>query len=506
MSSNAPNVLAQKQALMQGGSPELVEAQHSAGKLTARERIEKVLDEGTFIEVGVFLKSRPDVITGKDVPCEGVVAGFGTVNDRPVYIYAQDYTVLSGSVGHMHAEKICKVMDMAAENGVPVIGILDSAGARIGEGADALNAYGKLFKKSADLSGVVPQLTLVCGPCVGAAAIAASMSDVTFVVDEIVQLGAYGAATYDAKAGKADATGIVSASYSTATSGLAQLRYAKEDECFEALKSFLEYLPSNNLEDAPILLSADDLNRDIPSFDGYLGSTDYDVKDVVKAIADDNSTFELGTEYAKNMVTAFVRINERSIGVVANQPSVDGGSIDTKGAEKASDFIILCDAFNIPVLTLVDTQGVVACSDQEAAGIVKRCAKLATSYAQATVPMVSLVLNKAVGSSYSLMASKALGMDMVYAWPSAQIAVLPSEAAAMMLYDEEIKKNDDPAKARAEFTDKYRQINASPIHAAQGGYIDDIIDPINTRPIQAAAFEMLCGKRVEPIARKHGTL
>jgi len=506
MTNKAPNALKLKEELLKGGSSKKVEQQRAAGKMTARERIDKIIDKDTFVEIGVFFKSRNNDFISDDAPCEGVVAGFGTVNLRPVYVYAQDYTVLSGSLGEMHAKKIVKTMEMAQSSGVPVIGIIDSAGARIQEGVDALNGYGEIIAKSVELSGVVPQIAVIAGPCIGAAAIAVSLVDVTIAVEEISSLGAYSGVVYDAKDGIDYVSDVTSAAFAGASSGLAKVVCKDEEEAYLKLKNLLDYLPSSNMEDAPDDVVSDDINRNTPELDIFMGNSSYDIKQIIKAVSDGGDFFEVYEDYAQSAVCGFMRMNSRSVGVVANQPSSDGGVIKSDSAKKMASFIGLCDSFNLPVVTLVDTVGLECTSDAEKAGFVKDAAKIAYAYASATVPMVTLLLNKATGSAYSLMGSKALGADLVYAWPSASIEILPAGTAAQIVYEDEIKKSDDPVKARAAYTQKFTEYNSSPIAAAQRGYIDDIIDPINTRPILTAALEMLYSKYSDMPAKKHGNM
>ena len=506
MTNMAPNVLKLKEELLKGGGADKVEMQKSAGKLTARERIEKIIDKDTFVEIGVFVKSRENSFCADSAPCEGVVAGFGTVDARPVYVYAQDYTVLSGSMSEMHADKIVKAMDMAVASGVPVIGILDSAGARIQEGIDALNGYSKIFAKSAQISGVVPQVNVIAGPCVGAAAIAASLADINIAVSEISTVGAFGGSVYDAKDGLDYKSDITSAEFSGSVSGTADIVCKNEDEAYLNLKKLLDFLPSSNMEDAPEGVMADDVNRNVPELDAYIGNSSYDIKNIIKAFADGSDFFEVSSDYAKNAVCGFARINSRSVGIVANQPESDGGTVTAAAAKKMASFIGLCDSFNVPVVTLVDTVGIECSSCAEKAGIVKDVAKVAYAYATATVPMVTVMLNKAVGNSYSFMGSKSVGADMVYAWPSASIEILPAATAAQIVYDSEIKDAEDPQKARTELTQKFAEYNSSPIAAAQRGLVDDIIDPINTRPILAAALEMLYSKYAKMPDKKHGNM
>jgi len=487
MGSNAPYVLAQKEKLLHGGNKEAVEAQHSAGKQTARERVNAIIDESTFVEVDVFASSRANDFTA-EVPCEGLVAGFGTIGGRPVYIYSQDYTVMDGSVGKANGEKICKVMKMAAENGVPVIGILDSAGARVAEGVDALDAFAKVMGLASALKGLIPQVSLVLGPCIGASAIAARISDVVLGVSEISSMGAYSGYVYDAIEGKENSTNICSAEYCSKESGLVDVVYDSEAACIAGLKDLLSYLPSSCC-DMPVALCTDDLNRDIPEFDAFMDS-EYDVRDVISKIADSDSVFEIAAEFSSSVVTSLIRINGKTIGVVANQAK-ESESLKLSGMKKASKFIETCDSMGISLLTLVDNKGLSKNTCAEAHGIVSAAADLVQAYTQAAVPKVALILNNAIGSGYTVMASKSLGMDMVYSWPSAQISAMDAASSAQVVYAKEIAESEDPVAARQEYTEKFAKYNGNPINAAKSGLIDDIIDPINTRPILAAAFEML---------------
>ena len=487
MSSNAPYVLAQKQELLKGGSKEAAEAQHSAGKQTARERVNAIIDDSTFIEIDVFASSKANEFTG-EVPCEGLIAGFGTIDGRPVYIYSQDYTVMNGSVGSVNGEKICKVMRMAAENGVPVIGILDSAGARVSEGVDSLDAFAKIFYTASALKGVIPQVNLVLGPCIGASAVAARISDIVLGVSEISSMGAHSEYVYDAAEGKAASSGICSAEYCESNSGLIDVVYRDESSCIAGLKDLLSYLPSGCC-DIPEVTCTDDLNREVPEFGSYMEGQ-YDVRNVISKIADNDTVFELSSKFASSIITSFIRINGKTIGVVANQAK-ESELLDILGIKKAAGFIETCDYMGIPVLTLVDNKGLQKSSASELNGIVAESAKLVQAYANAAVPKVSLILNNAIGSGYAVMASKSLGIDMVYAWPNAQISAMDAAGSAQIVYDKEIAQSDNPIKARQEYTEKFAKYIANPINAAKSGLIDDIIEPLTTRPVLAAAFEML---------------
>jgi len=487
MSSNAPYVLAQKEKLLKGGNKEAIEAQHSAGKQTARERVNAIIDEGTFVEIDVFASSRANEFTA-EVPCEGLIAGFGTIQSRPVYIYSQDYTVMNGSLGRANGEKICKVMNMAAQNGVPVVGVLDSAGARVGEGIDSLDAFAKIFNLASQIKGVVPQISLVLGPCIGASAIGARISDVVLGVDDISQMGAHSAYVYDAIDNEADDTDICSAEYCAKDSGLIDVVYNDEASCISGLKTLLSYLPSGCC-DAPVDAHSDDLNRDIPEFDAFMDA-EYDVCDVVSKIADNNQVFELAAKFSPSMVTSFIKINGKTIGVVANQAK-ESDSLELFGIIKAAKFVEMCDLMGIGLLTLVDNKGIVKDTCNELHGVVTESARLVQAYANAVVPKVALILNNAVGAGYAVMASKSLGVDMVYSWPNAKISPMDASASAQVMFSKEIAESENPAKARLEYADKFAKYTANPINAAKSGLIDDIIDTVNTRPILVAAFEML---------------
>ncbi len=506
MNSNTPDVLNLKEQLQFGGGAKKVEEQHNAGKLTARERISNIIDKGTFVEIDAFLKFRKNDFTEETAPCEGVVAGYGTINYRPVYIYAQDYTVIDGSMSEMHAKKICKAMEMAKNSSVPVIGFLDSAGARIVEGVDALNGYAKIFKKSVELSGLVPQINLICGPCMGSASIAASLGDITLIADEIGTMGMNSASIYDAKDGCDTVSNINTAVYATEQSALAAILCKSEDEMIVKVKTLLDFLPSNNMDEAPEVLIEDDLNRQTPEFNSIVNAKNYDIREVIKSIGDGLGFFELYSNYATTAVVGFIRINSRTVGVAANQPKNYGGMLKTDSAKKIASFIGLCDSFDIPLLTLVDSIGIECSRDAEKKGLIKDLAKIAFAYSSSTIPMITLILNNAISTAYSIMGSRALGADMVYSWPSAKISILPASIASQIVYGEEIKNAEEPQKARQEYVQKFEEYNASPVMAAQRGFIDDIIDPINTRPMIAAAFEMLYSKYVDLPNKKHGNM
>ncbi len=487
-------------AIAEGGGAEKTAKQHDAGKLTARERINLLFDEGSFIELDAF--------AGTDAPCDGVICGYGTVDMRPVFAYAQDFTVKGGSVGAIHGKKIAKVIDMAVKTGAPVVAMLDSGGARIQEGSDALAAMGLIMQKTALASGVVPQLAAVMGPCAGGAAAAACLADFVFMTKEASSLYLSGPSVIKGTTGEdLDAKALGGAMASAEENGSCHVVCENDESLLASLRALLAYLPSNNLEDAP-LMETDDINRVSPALNTLIPDSDdagYDVKTAISEIADAGSVFEILPFYAKNMVTALARLNGTTVGFVANQ-AAEGGLLDCAAAEKATRFVRFCDSFNIPLLTLTDTDGYAASVAQERNGIARKTAALAYAYAEATVPKINLILRKAYGSAYIAMGSKHIGADMTYAWPTAQIGVMQAEGAANIIYRKEMQTAEDPVRARKEFVEDFKETFANPFEAAKHGYVDDVIEPDSTRPRVIAALLMLAGKRENLPAKKHGTM
>ena len=499
MSTN--NKLAELQsrraALLDGGGAEKTAKQHDAGKLTARERIALLFDEGSFVEL--------DALAGSaDTPCDGVICGYGTVEMRPVFAYSQDFTVRGGSVGLLHGKKIAKVIDMAVKTGAPVVAMLDSGGARIQEGSDALEAMGTLMQKTALASGVVPQIAAVMGPCAGGAAALATLSDFVFMTKEAASLYLSSPSAIKGTTGEIFEG---SAETNAETSGNCQVVCDNDEALLASVRNLLAYLPSNNLEDAPFN-GADEINRVSPVLNSIIPDDDaqgYDVKAVISEIADMGSVFEIASGYAKNMVTALARLDGQTVGFVANQPA-EGGLLDCAAAEKATRFVRFCDSFNIPLITLTDSDGYTASAAQEYAGIARKVAALAYSYAEATVPKINLIMRKACGSAYIAMGSKHIGADMTYAWPTAQISVMHAEGAANIIYRKEMQQAENPIAARNAFVEEFKATYANPYEAAKLGYVDDVIEPDSTRPRVIAALLMLAGKRETLPAKKHGTM
>jgi len=501
-----------KKKVMLGGGVKRIEKQHGNGKLTARERIELLFDEGSFVELDAFMKHRCTNFGMEkiDTPGEGVVTGYGKVDGRLVYAFSQDFTVIGGSLGEMHAAKIVKVLDNALKVGAPVVGINDSGGARIQEAVDALRGYGDIFFRNTVASGVIPQISAIMGPCAGGAVYSPAIMDFTFMVEESSKMFITGPQVIKAVTGESvTAEALGGATTHNTKSGVAHFKATTDEECIEEIRRLLSFLPSNNMEEAPFLETLDDANRMVELFDSIIPDNPnkpYEMKDIIAWLVDDGEFMEYQEHFAKNMVTCFARINGQSIGIIANQPKVLAGCIDINASDKAARFIRTCDAFNIPLLTLVDTPGFLPGTSQEFGGIIRHGATLLYAYSEATVPMVTLVVRKSYGGAYIGMASKHLGADLVLAWPSAQIAVMGSQGAANIIFRKEIEGADDPAEARAQKMAEYDAEFATPYKAAERGYIDDVIEPSASRPRIADAFDMLSSKREVRPAKKHGNI
>lgn len=495
-----------------GGGEKRIEKQHSQGKLTARERINLLLDEGSFVEIDAFVKHRSTNFGMEEVEAEadGVVTGYGTVDGRLVFVYAQDFTVQGGSLGEMHANKIVKVQQMALKMGAPLIGINDSGGARIQEGVDALSGYGKIFYNNTRASGVIPQISVIMGPCAGGAVYSPALTDFIFMVNGTSRMFITGPEVIKTVTGE-DVTQeeLGGASTHNRISGVAHFMDNSEEECIQRIKTLLSFLPSNNLESPPTYESNDDINRVEERLNEIVPDNPnkpYDMKEIINLIADNGEFFEVQEYYAQNIITGFIRLNGKSIGVIANQPKVMAGCLDINASDKAGRFIRTCDAFNIPVLNLVDVPGFLPGTDQEYGGIIRHGAKMLYAYSEATVPKVTLIIRKAYGGAYLAMCSKDLGADQVFAWPNAEIAVMGPEGAANIVFKNEIKESLDPAETRNEKIKEYRDLVANPYIAASRGYVDDVIVPSITRPRLISAFNMLESKRETNPSKKHGNL
>jgi len=495
-----------------GGGAKRVERQHEAGKLTARERLAKLFDPGSFVELDAFVTHRcTDFGMEKtDAPGEGVVTGFGRVDGRLVYAFAQDFTVIGGTLGEMHASKIVKVMDLAAKVGAPLVGINDSGGARIQEGVDALNGYGKIFFRNTLASGVIPQISVIAGPCAGGAVYSPALTDFVFMVNRTSQMFITGPQVIKAVTGEeVSLEDLGGASTHNQTSGVAHFYAEGEDDCFAQVRRLLGYLPANNLEDPPLAGTEDPVDRRDEALDSIVPADPnrpYDVRDVIRAIVDRGELFETHQWYATNMVTGFARLDGQVVGVIANQPKVLAGCIDINASDKAARFIRFCDAFNIPVVTFVDTPGYLPGTAQEYGGIIRHGAKLLYAYSEATVPKLTVVLRKAYGGAYLAMCSRALGADFTAAWPTAEIAVMGPEGAANIIFRQEIEKADNPAETRKQKEAEYRDKFATPYPAAARGFVDTIIEPRDSRPVLIQALASLATKRESRPGKKHGNL
>ncbi|OHD75622.1 MAG: methylmalonyl-CoA carboxyltransferase [Spirochaetes bacterium RIFOXYC1_FULL_54_7] len=506
-------LLAERKAkITAGGGPKRVAAQHDKGKMTARERIEALLDPGSFAEIDAFVEHRA-VDLGMDkveAPGEGVVIGYGTVNSRLVYLFAQDFTVIGGSLGEMHAAKICKVMDMAVKVGCPCIGINDSGGARIQEGVDALAGYGDIFYRNTLASGVVPQISVIMGPCAGGAVYSPALTDFTVMVEKTGNMFITGPQVIKAVTGEdVTAEGLGGALVHSELSGCASLMFASEQETLEGIRKLLSYLPQNNVEDPPVAKTSDDPARADSGLADIIPDSPnkpYEIRDVIKRVFDDGDFFEIQPLYAKNIVIGFARLTGRTVGIVANQPRNMAGVLDINASDKASRFIRFCDAFNIPLVTLADTAGYLPGVGQEHGGVIRHGAKLLYAYSEATVPKMTVIIRKAYGGAYIAMCSRHLGADQVFAWPSAEIAVMGPDGAANIIFKKEIEEASDPVATRKEKIDEYKVNFANPYKAALRGYVDDVIDPADTRKRLISALTMLLGKRETRPAKKHGNI
>ncbi|MDR1572860.1 MAG: methylmalonyl-CoA carboxyltransferase [Clostridiales Family XIII bacterium] len=513
MSRSGQDELNEKKAkIALGGGEKRIEAQHAQGKLTARERMDILFDEGSFVELDVFVSHRCHNfgMADKRAPGDGVVTGYGTADGRLVYAYAQDFTVLGGSLGEYHAEKIVKAQNMALRMGAPIVGLNDSGGARIQEGVTALSGYGKIFYNNTVSSGVIPQISVIMGPCAGGAVYSPAITDFIFMVAGTSQMFITGPQVIKTVTGEEiTAEELGGAVTHNATSGVAHFVGANDRETLLAVRELLRYLPSNNRETAPLRTTSDDPNRLIPEFNDIIPespSRAYDIYKVITKLADDGRIYDIAPRYAKNIVTCFIRLNGATVGVVANQPKFAAGCIDINASDKAARFIRRCDAFNIPLLNIVDVPGFLPGVRQETGGIIRHGAKMLYAYCEATVPKVTVILRKAYGGAYIAMCSKELGADTVLAWPSAQIAVMGAEGAANIVFKDEIKEAEDRDGKRREKIAEYEDRFNNPYCAAEMGYVEDVIEPATTRRRVINAFDMLKSKRQVLPAKKHGNI
>jgi len=515
MSENDPKVEALRALKSQGrlgGGPERIEAQHQRGRLTARERIDLLMDKGSFREIDAFVEHRTTDfgLDKQKYLGDSVITGWGTIDGRLVYVFSQDFTVFGGSLGEVHAEKICKIMDMAMKNGAPLIGLNDSGGARIQEGVVSLGGYADIFLRNTLASGVIPQISVIMGPCAGGAVYSPALTDFIIMVrdssymfvtgPEVVKTVTHEEVSFEELGG---------ASVHSEVSGVCHMAADSEADALYLIRKLLSYLPQNNMEDAPFVRNGDDPLRMEEALDKLIPDDPgkpYDMKEVIRLIVDDRQFFEVHEAYAQNIVVGFARLGGHSIGIIANQPAVLAGVLDINSSEKAARFVRFCDAFNIPILTFVDVPGFLPGTAQEHGGIIRSGSKLLYAYCEATVPKLTVVTRKAYGGAYDVMSSKHIRGDVNLAWPTAEIAVMGPEGAVSIIFRKELAQAEDPVKRKAELVDDYRKKLANPYVAASRGYIDDVVEPRETRPRLINALEMLSNKRDTNPPKKHGCI
>jgi propionyl-CoA carboxylase beta chain len=499
-------------AAEQGGGEARIERQHEAGKLTARERLDLLLDEGSFRELDRLVTHRcTDFgMDEKRIPGDGVVTGYGTVDGRLVYVFAQDFTVFGGSLSMAHGEKICKIMDLAMKNGAPVVGLNDSGGARIQEGVWSLAGYAEYFLRNVLASGVVPQISAIMGPCAGGAVYSPAITDFVFMVDktsymfltgpDVIKTVMHEEVTHEDLGG---------APVHNMKSGVAHFSSASEAECLGEIRRLLSFLPSNNSEDPPRMEPTDDPERRDPELDEIVPDSPnkpYDMKDIIVRVVDGGDFMEVHRDFAPNIVVGFARLDGRPVGIIANQPAALAGVLDIDSSVKGARFVRFCDAFNVPLLTFTDVPGFLPGTAQEFGGIIKHGAKLLYAYCEATVPKITIITRKAYGGAYVVMSSKHIRGDINLAWPTAEIAVMGAEGAVNVLYRRELAKADDPAALRAKLVEEFNEKFSNPYIAAAAGFIDRVIRPSDTRPVIIDALAMLANKRDSNPPRKHGNI
>ncbi len=501
-----------RETIQLGGGAARIERQHKAGKWTARERVAALFDPGTFVEIDAFVTHRAKEfgMEKTQAPGEGVVTGYGLVDGRAVCVASQDFTVIGGSLGEMHAAKIVKVMELAAKVGIPFVSLNDSGGARIQEGVDSLRGYGDIFYKNVQNSGVVPQISVILGPCAGGAVYSPALTDFVFMVQGTSNMFITGPQVIKAVTGEeVSVDQLGGAGVHSRLSGNAHFVAADEGACMNMVRDLLSFLPSNNQDDPPRFEPTDDPGRLIPEARDIVPAEQnrsYDMHDVIHVMVDNGEFFEVSRDYAKNIITGFGRLNGRSIGVVANQPNDKAGCLDINASDKASRFVRFCDAFNIPLVTLTDVPGYLPGVDQEYGGIIRHGAKLLYAYSEATVPKITVITRKSYGGAYLAMCARHLGADMVFAFPTAEIAVMGPEGAANIVFRDEIGKAENPEEKRKEKIQEFRNVFANPYVAASRGFVDDVIDPQELRLRVIGALELLVTKKADTPVRKHGNM
>ncbi|BAI80696.1 propionyl-CoA carboxylase, beta subunit [Deferribacter desulfuricans SSM1] len=495
-----------------GGGPARIEKQHEKGKLTARERIDKLLDKGTFVELDKFVVHRCNYfgMEKNKILGDGVVTGYGKINGRTVFVFSQDFTVFGGSLSEMFAKKICKIMDLAMEVGAPVIGLNDSGGARIQEGVLSLAGYADIFLRNTLASGVIPQISAIMGPCAGGAVYSPALTDFIFMVKETSYMFITGPEVVKTVTNEVVTKEELGGAMTHNTkSGVAHFAAENDEECLLRIRELLSYIPSNNMEDPPVVPCKDDPNRIEKSLNDVVPTDPnkpYDMHDIIKLVVDDGNFFEIHEHYAKNLIVGFARLNGKTVGIVANQPAVLAGALDIDSSIKGARFVRFCDAFNIPLLTFVDVPGFMPGTAQEYGGIIKHGAKLLYAYCEATVPKVTVITRKAYGGAYDVLSSKHVRGDINFAYPTAEIAVMGPDGAVQILFAKEVAKADDPDAMKKRLVEEYRKTFANPYRAAELGFIDEVIVPEVTRPKLIQAFELLANKRQSNPPKKHGNI
>ena len=511
MNDKLADLKARKLAAFTAGSPRSIERQHEKGKLLARERIEILLDEGSFHELDLLARHRAQAAGLEEHPyTDGVITGWGTIDGRKIFVFSQDFTVFGGALGEVFAEKIHKLMDLALKVGAPLIGLNDGAGARIQEGVVSLASYGGIFHRNVQASGVIPQISVVLGPCAGGAVYSPAMTDFIFMVRETSHMFITGPDVVKTVTGEDVTLEELGGAMSHASkSGVATFVSADEKACLEDVRYLLGFLPQNNMAEAPSIVPSDDPMRQCDSLRTILPTSanqPYDMKKVIAEVVDDGEFFEYFPHLAKSIVCGFSRLDGKTVGIVGNQPMVLAGVLDIESSEKAARFVRTCDAFNIPLVTFVDVPGFLPGVDQEYGGIIRHGAKLLYAYCEATVPRIQVITRKAYGGAYVVMNSKSIGADLAYAWPTAELAVMGPQGAVEIVYRRELQQAANPAERRKELVAEYGAKYANPYAAAERGYIDDVIDPAETRSKLIAGLKMLQSKREELPRRKHGNM
>ncbi|MBY0096457.1 acyl-CoA carboxylase subunit beta [Mesobacillus maritimus] len=494
-----------------GGGDERIEKQHEKGKLTARERIELLVDPGSFVELNPFIEHRSvDFgLENQKGPGDGVVTGYGKVNGRPIYLFSQDFTVFGGALGEMHAHKIATVMDLAAKNGAPFVGLNDSGGARIQEGVVSLDGYGQIFYRNSIYSGVIPQISVIMGPCAGGAVYSPAITDFVFMVEKTSQMFITGPKVIETVTGeKISAEDLGGAKVHNTVSGNAHFRAETEAEILEMVRALLSYLPQSQEEKPPRLEvdHEDDYRPDLTDLIPFDAVRPYDVRIVIEQVVDADSFMEIQKDFARNIVIGLARVKGEVVGLVCNQPKFMAGGLDIDSSDKASRFIRFCDSFNIPIITFEDVTGFFPGIKQEHGGIIRHGAKILYAYSEATVPKLTIILRKAYGGAYVALNSKSIGADLVFAWPNAEIAVMGPQGAANIIFAKEIQNSDDPEATRQQKIDEYREKFANPYVAASRGMVDDVIDPRETRIKIIQSLEMLRSKKESRPKKKHGNI